>query len=223
MKRREVGRALIALCAAVGCRKKPAPAAATNDAPGRILDRGKLFPLIVPSGALVGEAPVHVPLLEGLELALSDRDQGTGDGVRHADLRASNLSLREAQQISLANLMALAERGDVRSHSFGAGKGGQPFIVWDGHWLAAASLLLPGLHEIAANALHVEDICAAIPHREAMILFPRGDSTSRTMMHTMIATNESEGRAPITRRFLRLLPGKTPYFEQLPFEWLPEI
>lgn len=80
------------------------------------------------------------------------------------------------------------------------------FILWGGsHWLSASSLLLPGLHAMARRALGDTDICAAIPHRDVMLLFGARSQPWRDEMQALITEKKSGGRKPITRRLIKLL------------------
>jgi hypothetical protein len=208
----------------LGCKKESSPPSPSPPSVGptpRVLDANRLFPLIVPIEYLPDERTARASLIEGLVVAFVEARAGFVEYARTIDLAASKLDVQRAQQVSLENLVKAAESGELRGGT-AMGKDGKPkFIIWGGHWLSAASLLLPGLLQTAQRALGETEVCAAIPHREAMLLFGVRDHGWRSGMQSMIEEKESDGRKPITRRLLRLLPvGAAPYFERLPFEYL---
>jgi hypothetical protein len=201
----------------------PRPSAPAPSAPvGRTLDVSRLFPLVVPAGYLPGDEMARVALIDGLEVVFGEDEGGLVRYARTVDLAASQLAIADAQRVSLENLTRAARRGDVRG-GVAMGDDGKPkLIVWGRHWLAATSLLLPGLLGMAQSALGEAEVCAAIPHRDAMLLFALRDEHWRASMQKTIDANESDGRRPITRRLLRLLPtGSAPYYERLPFAYVP--
>ena len=136
-------------------------------------------------------------------------------------LEQAGLTVRDAERIALDNLCRRVQQRDVSGMTFD--DGGEPaFILWGYyHWLAASSLLLPGLRVMAQRALGDTEICAAIPHRDIMFLFGVRDRAWRVKMQALITEKESDGRKPITRRLIRLLDvGNAPYYEQPSFEYL---
>lgn len=204
----------------LGC-KKASSATATSDATEQALDTSRLFPLIVPTGYLPDARMARVKLIDGLEVAFGEDKGGLVQYARTIDLAASKLSVADAQRVSLENLVRAAERGDVRGGTAMGNDGKPKFIIWGGHWLSATSLLLPGILRMAQAALGETEVCAAIPHREAMLLFGLRDENWRAGMQKTIDEKESDGRKPITRRLLKLLPtDKAPYYERLPFAYV---
>jgi len=125
--------------------------------------------------------------------------------LSRAELEAAGLDLIEARELAIANLAA--EIGQVQAQVYEAPEG-FPFLMWDSHWLAASSLLLPGLHAFAAQQLDATKLLASIPHRDALLIFPEGDAAQRAAMARMIEENEGQGDAPITAEFFALLPDR---------------
>jgi hypothetical protein len=83
-----------------------------------------------------------------------------------------------------------------------------------GHWAAAAAILLPGVRDLAVKALKTKDICASIPHREALLLFPKGTRTSRDAMRALIKEKETDPSKPLTFELFELTEaGPTPIDE----------
>jgi hypothetical protein len=186
-----------------------------------MLDRSRLYPLLVPRGYLPSEEHVRVGLLEGLDITFVEDLRGLVRGLKRSDLDASKLSLDALQSCALDNLVASVKSQEVHAAVFDAIPD-QKFVLWGGSWLAATCLLLPRLLEITAGALGTTDLCAAIPHRDAMLVFPVGDATSRAKMQKLIDEKESDGRKPITRRLVRLSDPKDARYYEAPsaFSWL---
>jgi len=163
-----------------------------------------------------------VPFLAGLEVVFGEHEDGVVRYMPAAFLEAAGLSVRDAERIALENLCRRAEQRDVSGITMLDGEDNPAFILWGGsHWLSASSLLLPGLHAMARRALGDTEICAAIPHRDVMLLFGARSQPWRDAMQALITEKESGGRKPITRRLIKLLDvGNAPYYEQSSFAYL---
>jgi hypothetical protein len=181
-----------------------------------------MVPVIVPTGYFGSSQPALVPFLDGLDVAFAEDEGGVARYVPVRFLEAAGLTVADAERIAVENLLRLAERQEVRGMTMSGRVGGHPFILWGaGHWLSAASLLLPGLRAVARHELGDQEICAAIPHRGIMFLFGTRDQAWRDEMQALITEKESDGRKPITRRLIRLLDaGDAPYYERPSFEYL---
>lgn len=58
------------------------------------------------------------------------------------------------------------------------------------------------------------DLCASIPHRDAMLLFARGDGAYRDAMRALVREEEGDGRKPLTfELFTRTEAGVQPFVE----------
>lgn len=176
-------------------KKPPARTTKTGDGP---LDREKLYPYVATHAStweLGHGAFVDLVVDRGSVVSNLSRDE----------LEAAGLDLIEARELAIANLAAAI--GQVQAQVYEAPEG-FPFLVWDAHWLAASSLLLPGLHGFAAQQLDAGRLLASIPHRDALLIFPEGDAAQRAAMARMISENEGQGEAPITAEFFELLPDR---------------
>src|SRR2546430_13426595 len=97
--------------------------------------------------------------------------------------------------------------GTIHAESFDGAHG--KLIVWSGHWLAASCILLPGLWKLSSARLKSDQLVAAIPHRDALLIFSDQDKTIRDETAAFIREQENFGRKPITDRLVRLLPDMT--------------
>jgi len=71
------------------------------------------------------------------------------------------------------------------------------------------------LRDLVAGPLGTRDLCASIPHREALLLFPRGDRAHRDAMRALVREKEGDGRKPLTFELFRLGDdGVKPFDEQ---------
>lgn len=69
---------------------------------------------------------------------------------------------------------------------------------------AATAILLPRLRDLVAGQVGSREICASIPHREAMLLFAKGDRAHRDEMRALVREKESDGRKPLTFELFEL-------------------
>lgn len=178
--------------------KKKSSRKKTKTAGDEALDRERLFPYVA----------AHASTWELGHGAFVDLvvDRGSVvSNISRAELEAAGLDLIEARELAIANLAAAI--GQVEAQVYEAAEG-FPFLVWDAHWLAASSLLLPGLHGFASRQLDATKLLASIPHRDALLVFPEGDAAQRAAMVRMVAENEGQGDAPITTELFSLLPDR---------------
>jgi hypothetical protein len=164
-----------------------------------------LQPYVVPAGYLDhGGRELARPLGHGLYVALVF---DLGMAVRNAtpaDLDGLGMSAARAHAISLENLERVAADGDIEMAAFPDGPGARPFVRVGGHWAAATAILLPNLRGMLAGPLGTPDLCASIPHREAMLIFGCGDRAHRDAMRALVRERESGGRKPLTFELFRL-------------------
>lgn len=188
----------------------------------RLLDPDRLLPLIVPAGYFPWSPPARVAFLDGLDLVFGEDGDGVVGYVQAARLEEAGLTAGDAERLALENLCRRAQQGDVSGTTMLGDDGEPAFILWGaGHWLSASSLLLPGLRAMAQRALGDTELCAAIPHRDIMLVFGIRDQAWRNKMQALITEKESDGRKPITRRLIRLLgAGNAPYYEQPAFAYV---
>lgn len=179
-----------------------AAAAQPPNAPTVVPDAAKIFPYIVPASYFesVGEGAKAItwPLGHDLHIALVHDLNGMVRNVVSEDLAVLRLTKDEAKAKAIENLETLAASGSVGQQLFAKGPTQRPFILFGGHWATAACLLLPDLHSLGLKHLAAEEFCVAIPHREALLIFPKGDKAHRAEMIKLIQKNESEGRKPLT-------------------------
>jgi hypothetical protein len=179
---------------------------------GRVSNAGEgdrvatdLHPYVVPVGYVDhGGRELSRPLGHDLNVALVFDLGASVQSATAADLRALGLSVERAHEVALENLERLAERGDVRMAMF-PGPDSRPFVLVGGHWAAATSILLPDLAGTGtAVALGTRDVCASIPHRDAMLIFACGDRAYRDAMRAFVREKESGGSKPLTFGLFRL-------------------
>jgi hypothetical protein len=181
-----------------------------------------MVPVIVPTGYFGSSPPALAPFLGGLDVSFAEDEAGVARYVQVRFLEAAGLTVADAERVAVENLLRRAEQQDLAGMTI-PGRDGEPaFILWGaGHWLSAASLLLPGLRAVAQHELGDQEICAAIPHRGIMFLFGTRDQAWRDEMQALITEKESDRKKPITRRLIRLLDtGNAPYYERPSFEYL---
>lgn len=163
-------------------------------------DAAKVYPYVIPAAYLEGATGVRTlswPLGHGLHVSLIHDLDGLVRNVTPDELGGLGLSLEEAKKRATDNLSLLFKSGEIKASRFN-GPGGKPFILVGGHWATATCILLPNLHKFAAPNLGAEELCVSIPHREAMLIFPKGDKAYRDTMRRMIREKESDGPKPLS-------------------------
>lgn len=181
-------------------------ALAATDVTLTTLDPAKVFPCVVPRGygdvAGASDDPKW-PLGHALEVVLVYDFGGVIRNVRRVDLAEMNLPLEAARARAIQNLQALMRPGGVEQRRF-PGPQGKPFVLFGGHWASATCLLLPGLRGMGTKNIGTDALCVCIPHRDALLMFAKGDKAYRDEMRALIRQNESDGRKPLTFELFEL-------------------
>ena len=180
-----------------------------NQTPPRALRMDQLYPYLVPKEYLshIDPAAPTESLGHGVYVTVVLDLDGVVRGVTAHDLSALGLDWSGARARAMLNVAALANRRAISMQLFPKGPAGLPFILVGGHWAAAALILSPKLPALASEKLGTHDVCASIPHREALLLFPCGTPESRNAMRALIRKNESNAPKPLTFGFYALRGG----------------
>ncbi|MCG8599274.1 MAG: hypothetical protein MI807_03940 [Verrucomicrobiales bacterium] len=117
--------------------------------------------------------------------------------VSKADLNRLKISEDQAHATAIENLAKLAASQAVKMRQI-QGPEGKPFLLFGGHWAAATCILLPHLHSSLSKRFESEEVCVSIPHRDALLAFPRGNSTYLAEMKKMIKDKERWGERRLT-------------------------
>jgi hypothetical protein len=170
-------------------------------------DVSKIYPYVVPAAYLEFQRedakPLTWPLGHGLHVILVQDLDGLVGNVMPEELGALGLTLEQAKKKAFENLESLAKSGAIGQQRFN-GPNQKPFVLFGGHWAAATCILLPGLWQMGVKNVGSDEICVCIPHREALLMFPKGDKEYRDAMRKMIKEHESDGRKPLTFELFEL-------------------
>ena len=170
-----------------------------------------LYPYVVPKTAFPN-APESVTRFLGNDIIeiLVFEINGKIRPVDTNDLKQMNLTFDEAEKIAVDHLAEKAELGEIRMKGFDQGPHGKKFLLFGGHWLAATCILLPDLSSDRTKKTlgTTDEICASIPHSEAMLLFQKGDVQYRKAMMEMIREKEAWGERRLTEK-LFTVSGKS--------------
>ncbi|NUP12507.1 MAG: hypothetical protein HOW73_41205 [Polyangiaceae bacterium] len=165
------------------------------------LDSEQVYPYLVPEAYLEhqssSDSPTQ-PLGHGISVALVADFNGVVRNITVQDLEPLALPWEDARSRALRNLEKLLANGTISMKLFEKGPADLPFIVIGGHWAAATAILLPKLRSIAATHFAGDSVCASIPHRAALLLFPCGTVESRAAMRAMILKHEGAAKKPLT-------------------------
>lgn len=114
-----------------------------------------------------------------------------------SQLAAYGYTIDAAMPPALTNIETLLRSGTIDSQVYPNGPAAMPFAVFGGHWAASSVVLLPALASILGQRLGA-GLVASIPHRDALLVFPRGDIRTRDAVRAFVLDNESDGAKPLT-------------------------
>jgi hypothetical protein len=202
---------VLLLALVIGALTVPRPSSADEAAPSA----ANLYPYVVPATYLRdGGQGLSRPLGHGIHVALIFELGTAAQNATPEDLHALRLSVDDAHRVALQNLERLIAAQKVKMTVLPSGPGSRPFVLVGGHWAAATSILLPNLAGTVAAPLGTQDLCASIPHREAMLIFGCGDRAYRDSMRALVREKESGGLRLLTYELFRLSEnGVTPLVE----------
>jgi hypothetical protein len=166
----------------------------------------QLHPHIVPEEGDGSRSQVHA-IGHGLAVELMFVLDGALMGFpRNPEVLTSmNLTPEEAYIRAIKNLGRLAQMGTIPMVIVPHGPSNMPYFVSAGHWASADAVLLPGLVQQLSKPLGTDALCASIPHRDALFVFPYGTRASRDAMRGVVQENEgSRGSKPLTRALFHL-------------------
>lgn len=181
------------------------------------MDASKLLPYIVPPGYVEGQrvAPdglvrhlghdVYVMLVHDLE--------GLCRNVLPEELDGTP---QEAYDIAIDNLVRLVRAKEIEMAVL-KGPRDEPFIVAEGHWTAAACILLPRLFELASEALSADVLLAAVPSRGSLLVFRLiDDRYTDEMRRFMRRAERGETKLVSNSVFTLTAAGASPHGPTLP-------
>ncbi len=145
-----------------------------------------------------------MPLGHDLSVMLVFDLGGLIRNVTKEDLDRLQLGAADARALALENLEKLAASGAVRQAMYPSGPNKTPFIYFTDHWAASTCILLSKLYGMASKNLGAGELCVSIPHREAMLIFPKGDAIFRAALQKFVRENESDARKPLTFELFEL-------------------
>jgi hypothetical protein len=182
------------------------------------VETARIYPYVVPAAYVEAISPemdgMALPLGHDVYAMLWEDCGGVSRNVAADELESAGLDPFAAQDVALENLHRVARSGAVRIGLMGTKTDDSPFIVWAGHWLAASCVRLPNLYAFACEQLHARDLCASIPQRETLVIFPNKGKPFRDQMRRIIRHSEAPGEKPITFELFSLTAdGVCPFSE----------
>lgn len=170
--------------------------------PELAFDIGRCYPYIVPKDYLQnqpddGKGLVR-PFGHGLFVLLVQDENGLVKNVTPDDLAAAKLTAKSAHEKALDNLQKLFASGKIKAMKYDKGPHDRPFILVSEHWASAACILLPKVRSFAQKNLGQDEIIASIPHRDAMLLFPKPAKDGLAEIRKFVVEHETVVRKPLT-------------------------
>lgn len=162
------------------------------------VDPDSIYPYLVPEEYLQfhGDAP-HWTLGHGIQIVLVIERDGLVQNLRNEELEQLSMTADAAYDLAVENLDKLLKANAIGMQKLN-GPQGKPFILMGGHWATASAILDHGLLDWSTKILGTDEICISIPHREALLIFPRGDEAYRAEMLAMIRDKESDHNKMLT-------------------------
>jgi hypothetical protein len=137
----------------------------------------RIYPYLVPDGypdTLTTPAGAQRRTGHGLSVALVS-PTASADGqllgaVSAFELDSAGMDLTTAYAHADRNLAKTLASGQISLEFLENGPAGVPTVVVSGHWLAATTLVATGLGDRMMRLLG-DDIVAAVPHRDLLVVF----------------------------------------------------
>ena len=169
------------------------------------MDISTVFPYLISEGYPPSKAGFEQDIGHGIRLTVVVNLDELVRNLKADDIQSLSLSWDEVLNRAIENLDSLAHNRKIGMQLFESGPAGLPFILVGGHWAASALMVAPRFRSVAIGALQTENVCVSIPHREALIAFPKGDSSSRDAMRAMVREKEAGGMKPLTWELFELM------------------
>ena len=176
-----------------------------------------LYPYLVPGLPFPALASAAVPIGHEVWAILFEDTEGEGGIVRATvsedQLQAAGLSPEQAHRIALENLTRFADESPALTiQMLGSPGGPVNMLLYSDHARAAACLRLPDLYEDAREHLQADDLCACVPQRESLVIFPKRDRAYREMLVGKLREIEADAQRPISFALFELTPtGPRPF------------
>jgi hypothetical protein len=175
-----------------------------------MLNRDRLFPALV-----LGAANPERPLGHGLSVQVFGYRGTEKCAVGPEQLAELGLTADEAFARALNQLREFADESpDLSIQILGSPGAAVHALLYSDHPWASACLLLPDLHEHAADALQEADLLACVPQTESLVVFPKRDRAYRESLIAKLREIEADAKHPLTFELFALSAnGATPFSE----------
>ncbi|MBI4749953.1 MAG: hypothetical protein HY774_15815 [Acidobacteria bacterium] len=177
-----------------------------------------VYPYLMPGLISPEFDTVSIPIGHDVYVVVFE-DTESDVGIVHSmitpyTVEITGLDAPQIHQRAMHNLERFAESDDLAIKMLGRPGEEVNFLLFHGHPRASACLLLPNLYELAQDLLESDELCACIPQRETMVIFPKRDRTYRESLVAKLKEIEGDARRPITFELFELTPdGVVPFVE----------
>ena len=179
------------------------------------MNRDALYPYLVRGPVGSEWKALCLPVGHGLFAQLFEDASTAIVPVSAEQLREANLTAEEAHRIALDNLVRFADDSPGLSIQV-LGNPGDPihFLLYSDHPRASACLRLPDLYEHAIEVLQEKELCACVPQRDSLVIFPKRDRAYRGMLVAKLHRIEADASFPLGFELFELAPGEVnPFIE----------
>jgi hypothetical protein len=181
------------------------------------MDPSKLLPYIVPKGYMEDQQVTPEGLVRHLGhdvyVMLVQDLNGVCRSVMPNELEGTP---QQAYDIALKNLIHRVQSQEIRM-VIARGPRDLPLVAAEGHWAAAACILLPRIFELASQNLESENLLACVPSRGSFITFRFIDDAYTNDIRSFIRKAERNESKLVSNSLFRLMAtGIEPYGPTLP-------
>lgn len=166
-----------------------------------------LYPYLLAGPLPPEQAELALPVGHGLFAVLFD-DPGTSPIPVSADaLRAAGLDPAEAHRLALDNLDRFAESdGRLSIQELGGPGQAVHFLLYSDHPRASACLRLPDLYDHSRELLKADALCAVVPQRDSLVVFPDRSPEYRVQVVAKLRAIEADAEHPLSFGVFELTP-----------------
>jgi len=166
-----------------------------------------IYPYII-TDAYPKEQTIFVDTLgHGLYVTFVYDEKGLVENVTPKELQESGMTISQLKDSAISNLAKAVKSQQVKMVLYKTNDS-IPFVLFTDSWLSASSILLPDLEEKLNQYLGSESLFVCIPHRDAMLVFPKLDQEQKLKTQQFVKEKESGAPKPLSFDFFEIKDHK---------------
>lgn len=166
-----------------------------------------IYPYII-TDAYPKEQTLFVDTLgHSLYVTLVYDEKGLVRNVTPKELEESGLTISQLKDSAISNLTKAVKSQQVKMILYKTNDS-IPFVLFTESWLSASCILLPDLEEKLSQHLGTESLFVCMPHRDAMLVFPKLDQEQKLKAQQFVKEKESDAVKPLSFNFFEIKDHK---------------